>query len=185
MSLPPLKKGLAFGGLGAVVGEIVRLPMVMSRRLQLAAPIEPAAMDNRQIIEWVKDDVEALKMMKVDILALGMLTCVSKPFALINQYKDDPLNLASVKREDGPTHPMIRKADTSGTFQVESRAQMAMLPRLKPRTFYDFLIQVAIVRRGSGRRSRIKRNVTLWYNISHKHIYGTLTKFNKRRCRIN
>jgi len=117
-------------------------------RLDELVPIEPAAMDHRQIIEWDKDDVEALKMMKVDILALGMLTCMSKAFALIKEHKDDPLDLASIEQEDGPTYAMIRKADTLGTFQVESRAQMAMLPRLKPRTFYDLVIQVAIVRPG-------------------------------------
>jgi error-prone DNA polymerase len=117
-------------------------------RLDELVPIEPAAMDNRQIIEWDKDDVEALKMMKVDILALGMLTCMSKAFALIKEHKDDTIDLASVRQEDGPTYAMIRKADTLGTFQVESRAQMAMLPRLKPRTFYDLVIQVAIVRPG-------------------------------------
>ncbi|WP_439616248.1 error-prone DNA polymerase [Shinella sp.] len=117
-------------------------------RLDELVPIEPAAMDHRQIIEWDKDDVEALKMMKVDILALGMLTCMSKAFALIKEHKNDPLDLASIEQEDGPTYAMIRKADTLGTFQVESRAQMAMLPRLKPRTFYDLVIQVAIVRPG-------------------------------------
>lgn len=117
-------------------------------RLDELVPIEPAAMDHRQIIEWDKDDVEALKMMKVDILALGMLTCMSKAFALIREHKNDPLDLAGIEQEDGSTYAMIRKADTLGTFQVESRAQMAMLPRLKPRTFYDLVIQVAIVRPG-------------------------------------
>ena len=117
-------------------------------RLDELVPIEPAAMDNRQIIEWDKDDVEALKMMKVDILALGMLTCMSKAFALIREHKNDVIDLANIKQEDNATYAMIRKADTLGTFQVESRAQMAMLPRLKPRTFYDLVIQVAIVRPG-------------------------------------
>jgi error-prone DNA polymerase len=117
-------------------------------RLDDLVPIEPASMVDRQIIEWDKDDVEALKMMKVDVLALGMLTCMSKAFDLIREHKDDDLDLATIRQEDAVTYAMIRKADTLGTFQIESRAQMAMLPRLKPRTFYDLVVQVAIVRPG-------------------------------------
>jgi error-prone DNA polymerase len=117
-------------------------------RLDDLVPIEPASMKDRQIIEWDKDDVEALKMMKVDVLALGMLTCMSKAFAFIRDHKNDDLDLAKIKQEDAATYAMIRKADTLGTFQIESRAQMAMLPRLKPRTFYDLVVQVAIVRPG-------------------------------------
>lgn len=105
-------------------------------------------MKDRQIIEWDKDDVEALKFMKVDVLALGMLTCMAKTFDLIRDHKDDDLDLAKVPQEDPATYAMIRRADTLGTFQIESRAQMAMLPRLKPRTFYDLVVQVAIVRPG-------------------------------------
>ncbi|KIV64828.1 DNA polymerase III alpha subunit [Rhizobium sp. UR51a] len=117
-------------------------------RLDDLVPIEPASMKDRQIIEWDKDDVEALKFMKVDVLALGMLTCMQKAFDLINDHKDDDLDLATIKQEDAATYAMIRKADTLGTFQIESRAQMAMLPRMKPRTFYDLVVQVAIVRPG-------------------------------------
>ncbi|MGV1873671.1 error-prone DNA polymerase [Agrobacterium rosae] len=117
-------------------------------RLDDLVPIEPATMEDRQIIEWDKDDVEALKFMKVDVLALGMLTCMSKAFDLIRKHKDDDLDLAKITQEDPATYAMIRKADTLGTFQIESRAQMAMLPRLKPRTFYDLVVQVAIVRPG-------------------------------------
>ncbi|MGG6893698.1 error-prone DNA polymerase [Rhizobium sp. BR 315] len=117
-------------------------------RLDDLVPIEPATMKDRQVIEWDKDDVEALKMMKVDVLALGMLTCMSKAFELIRQHKNIDLNLANIEQEDPATYAMIRKADTLGTFQIESRAQMSMLPRLKPRTFYDLVIQVAIVRPG-------------------------------------
>ncbi len=117
-------------------------------RLDDLVPIEPATMKDRQVIEWDKDDVEALKMMKVDVLALGMLTCMSKAFAFIRDHKNDDLNLASIPQEDPATYAMIRKADTLGTFQIESRAQMSMLPRMKPRTFYDLVIQVAIVRPG-------------------------------------
>ncbi|KOF22858.1 DNA polymerase [Ensifer adhaerens] len=117
-------------------------------RLDDLVPIEPASMKDRQIIEWDKDDIEALKFMKVDVLALGMLTCMSKAFDLIREHKDDDLDLATIRQEDSATYAMIRKADTLGTFQIESRAQMAMLPRLKPRTFYDLVVQVAIVRPG-------------------------------------
>ncbi|NTH25651.1 DNA polymerase III subunit alpha [Agrobacterium rhizogenes] len=117
-------------------------------RLDDLVPIEPATMKDRQIIEWDKDDVEALKMMKVDVLALGMLTCMSKAFDLIREHKNIDLDLANIEQEDPATYAMIRKADTLGTFQIESRAQMSMLPRMKPRTFYDLVIQVAIVRPG-------------------------------------
>ncbi|MCF1495100.1 DNA polymerase III subunit alpha [Agrobacterium vitis] len=117
-------------------------------RLDDLVPIEPAMMKDRQIIEWDKDDVEALKFMKVDILALGMLTCMAKAFDLIREHKDRDLDLSKIEQEDSATYAMIRKADTLGTFQIESRAQMAMLPRLKPRTFYDLVVQVAIVRPG-------------------------------------
>ena len=117
-------------------------------RLDDLVPIEPASMADRQIIEWDKDDVEALKFMKVDVLALGMLSCMSKAFVLIADHKGEAIDLAGIKQEDPATYAMIRKADTLGTFQIESRAQMAMLPRLKPRTFYDLVIQVAIVRPG-------------------------------------
>jgi len=117
-------------------------------RLDNLVPIEPARMDDRQVIEWDKDDIEALKFMKVDVLALGMLTCMSKAFELMAEHKGDVRDLASIPAEDPRTYAMIRKADTLGTFQIESRAQMSMLPRLKPRTFYDLVIQVAIVRPG-------------------------------------
>ncbi|GES46052.1 error-prone DNA polymerase 3 [Rhizobium dioscoreae] len=117
-------------------------------RLDDLVPIEPATMADRQVIEWDKDDVEALKFMKVDVLALGMLTCMSKAFALIRDHKHLDLDLAQIPQEDPATYAMIRKADTLGTFQIESRAQMSMLPRMKPRTFYDLVIQVAIVRPG-------------------------------------
>jgi len=117
-------------------------------RLDDLVPIEPASMKDRQVIEWDKDDVEALKMMKVDVLALGMLTCMSKAFDLIREHKGRDLDLAKIEQEDANTYEMIRRADTLGTFQIESRAQMSMLPRMKPQTFYDLVIQVAIVRPG-------------------------------------
>lgn len=117
-------------------------------RLDDLVPIEPAAMEDRQVIEWDKDDIDALKFMKVDVLALGMLSCMRRGLDLLSEHKEIDLDLASIPAEDPKTYAMIRKADTLGVFQIESRAQMAMLPRIKPRTFYDLVIEVAIVRPG-------------------------------------
>jgi error-prone DNA polymerase len=117
-------------------------------RLDDLVPIEPAAMKDRQVIEWDKDDIDALKFMKVDVLALGMLSCMKRGLDLLAEHKDIQLDLATIPAEDPKTYAMIRRADTLGTFQIESRAQMAMLPRIKPRTFYDLVIEVAIVRPG-------------------------------------
>jgi len=117
-------------------------------RLDDLVPIEPAAMENRQVIEWDKDDIDALNFMKVDVLALGMLTCMKKGLDMLASHKGVNLDLATIPAEDPRTYAMIRKADTLGTFQIESRAQMSMLPRLKPRTYYDLVVQVAIVRPG-------------------------------------
>ncbi len=117
-------------------------------RLDELVPIEPAAMRDRQVIEWDKDDIDALKFMKVDCLALGMLTCMKRAFTFLAEHKGIELDLATIPSEDPRTYAMIWKADTLGTFQIESRAQMAMLPRMKPRTFYDLVIEVAIVRPG-------------------------------------
>ena len=117
-------------------------------RLDELVPIEPARMINRQVIEWDKDDIDALKFMKVDILALGMMTCMKRSFDLLAEHKGIALDMATIPPEDPRTYAMIRKADTLGVFQIESRAQMSMLPRIKPRTFYDLVIEVAIVRPG-------------------------------------
>ena len=117
-------------------------------RLDDLVPIEPAAMDGRQVIEWDKDDIDALRFMKVDVLALGMLSCMKRGLNLLKDHKGVDLDLATIPAEDPKTYAMIRRADTLGTFQIESRAQMSMLPRLKPRTYYDLVIQVAIVRPG-------------------------------------
>jgi error-prone DNA polymerase len=117
-------------------------------RLDDLVPIEPAAMENRQVIEWDKNDIEILKFMKVDVLGLGMLGCMRRSFELLREHKGLNHDLATVPSEDPATYAMIRRADTVGVFQIESRAQMAMLPRMKPRTFYDLVIEVAIVRPG-------------------------------------
>lgn len=117
-------------------------------RLDELVPIEPAAMDDRQIIEWDKDDIDIVKFMKMDCLALGMLSCMRRGFNMLEERTGVKYDLATVPQDDNPTYAMIQKADTLGTFQIESRAQMSMLPRLKPKIFYDLVIQVAIVRPG-------------------------------------
>ncbi|HZT51809.1 MAG TPA: error-prone DNA polymerase [Stellaceae bacterium] len=116
--------------------------------LEEAVPIENAAMADRTVIEWDKDDLDALGMLKIDVLALGMLTCIRRAFDLIARHKGTDLTLATVPREDPAVYEMLCHADSVGVFQVESRAQMSMLPRLKPRRFYDLVIEVAIVRPG-------------------------------------
>ncbi|HWK34531.1 MAG TPA: error-prone DNA polymerase, partial [Hyphomicrobium sp.] len=111
-------------------------------------PIGNAAMEKRTFIEWDKDDIAALNLMKVDVLALGMLTCIRKAFDLIKCHEGKEFTLATVPSGDEPVYDMLCRADSLGVFQVESRAQMNMLPRLKPREFYDLVIEVAIVRPG-------------------------------------
>ncbi len=113
-----------------------------------SVPIGNGAMPDRSFIEWDKDDIEALGILKVDVLALGMLTCIRKCLDLLENTHERKLTLATVPREDPETYAMLRKGDSLGVFQVESRAQMNMLPRLRPREFYDLVIQVAIVRPG-------------------------------------
>ena len=117
-------------------------------RLDDLVPVEPAAMVDRQVIEWDKDDIDVLKFMKVDVLGLGMLGCMRRSFDLLEQHRGERLDMAKIPPEDPETYAMIRRADTLGTFQIESRAQMSMLPRMKPTTFYDLVIEVAIVRPG-------------------------------------
>lgn len=111
-------------------------------------PIGNGAMPDRSFIEWDKDDIEELRILKVDVLALGMLTCIRKCFDLIAAHHGRALTLATVPQQDTATFDMLCRADSVGVFQVESRAQMNMLPRLKPREFYDLVIEVAIVRPG-------------------------------------
>jgi error-prone DNA polymerase len=121
-------------------------------KLDWTVPIGPAAMDDRYFIEWDKDDLDTLAIMKVDVLALGMLTCIRKAFDLIHQHaasgREKKLTLATVPQNDPATYDMLCKADAIGVFQVESRAQMNMLPRLRPRNRYDLTVEVAIVRPG-------------------------------------
>jgi len=111
-------------------------------------PVENAAMPDRTVIQWDKDDLESLGLMKVDVLALGMLSAIRRALALISEQKGHPFELQDVEQEDPATYQMLQKGDSVGVFQVESRAQMNMLPRLMPETYYDLVIQVAIVRPG-------------------------------------
>ncbi len=111
-------------------------------------PVEPATMEGRTVIQWDKYDVENLALFKVDLLGLGALTCIRKSFELLREHEGLDLGIATVPPDDKATYDMVSRGDTVGVFQIESRAQMAMLPRLKPRTFYDLVIEVAIVRPG-------------------------------------
>ena len=142
----------------ALVGELIGFPrhlgqhvggMVMTRGdLCDLVPIQPAAMDGRTIVQWDKDDLDELGILKVDCLALGMLSAIHRAFDLVAAAGGPPLTLATVPAEDPAVYEMISRADTVGVFQIESRAQMSMLPRLKPACFYDLVIEVAIVRPG-------------------------------------
>ena len=146
-------------------------------------PIEPAAMEGRSVIQWDKDDLEALGLLKVDVLALGMLTAVRRCIDLVARWRGQPFTRYDIQGEDAATYAMIRRADTVGTFQIESRAQMSMLPRLKPTTFYDLVVQVAIVRPGpiSGgmvhpylkARERQRQGLPIEYERSHHDRPGT------------
>lgn len=122
--------------------------IITEGKLTDLCPILNARMQDRTNIEWNKDDIEALGFLKVDVLALGMLTCIRKAFDLVKQHYGITLSLAGIPQDDPAVYEMVSRADTIGVFQIESRAQMSMLPRLKPRCFYDLVIEVAIVRPG-------------------------------------
>ena len=142
----------------ALAGELIGFPRHLSQHvggfvltrgpLEEIVPIGNGAMEKRTFVEWDKDDLEALGLMKVDVLGLGMLTCIRKAFELLARHKGLDLTLASVPQDDPAVYDMLCRADTVGVFQIESRAQMNMLPRLRPRRFYDLVIEVAIVRPG-------------------------------------
>ncbi len=141
-----------------LAGQIIGFPRHLSQHvggfvmtrgaLDEVVPIANAAMEDRTVVEWDKDDLSALKILKVDVLSLGMLTCLRKSFDLLRAHYGRDIELSTVPREDLPTYKMIQKADTVGVFQIESRAQMSMLPRLRPENFYDLVIEIAIVRPG-------------------------------------
>ena len=141
-----------------LVAELIGFPRHLSQhvggfiitkgRLDELVPIENAAMEDRTVIEWDKDDIDALGILKVDVLSLGMLTCVRKAFELIERHGGPRWDLATLPPEDPEVYDMLCEADSVGVFQVESRAQMNFLPRMRPRCFYDLVIEVAIVRPG-------------------------------------
>jgi error-prone DNA polymerase len=126
--------------------------VIARRSLAELVPVENAAMADRTVIQWDKDDLDDLGLLKVDVLALGMLTAIRRAMHLVNEYRANvparPLALDTIPPEDPATYAMISRADTVGVFQIESRAQMAMLPRLRPRSYYDLVIEVAIIRPG-------------------------------------
>ncbi|MEO0607633.1 MAG: error-prone DNA polymerase, partial [Pseudomonadota bacterium] len=122
--------------------------VITKGRLDELCPIENAAMADRTVLEWDKDDIEALGMLKIDILALGMLTCIRKCFDLLEMWKGEAYTLATLPQEDPVVYDMLCEADTIGVFQVESRAQMNFLPRMRPRTYQDLIAEVAIIRPG-------------------------------------
>ncbi len=141
-----------------LTGELIGFPRHLSQHpggfvisehpLETLVPVENATMAERTVIQWDKDDLDLVGLLKVDVLALGMLSALRRCFSLIEHYRGTQWTLAGLPQEDPATYEMISRADTIGVFQIESRAQMAMLPRLRPRTFYDLVIQVAIVRPG-------------------------------------
>jgi error-prone DNA polymerase len=142
----------------ALVNIIVGFPRHLSQHvggfvisrgpLSRLVPIENAAMDDRTVIQWDKDDLDALGLLKIDVLALGMLTAIRRALALVSSWRGKPFGMADVPPEDPGVYEMIGHADTIGVFQIESRAQQAMLPRMQPSCFYDLVIEVAIVRPG-------------------------------------
>ncbi|MFC5437892.1 error-prone DNA polymerase [Rhodanobacter umsongensis] len=143
-----LKLALELLGMPRHLSQHVGGFVISSVPLHEMVPVENAAMPDRTIIQWDKDDLDTMRMLKVDCLALGMLTCLRKCFGLLKDEYGIVKTIATIEPDDGDTYAMIRKADTVGVFQIESRAQMAMLPRHRPENFYDLVIQVAIVRPG-------------------------------------
>ena len=180
----------------ALTAEILGFPRHLSQhvggfviargRLDELVPIENAAMPERTVIEWDKDDLDALGLLKVDVLALGMLSAIRRAFGLINDFGGTPrvageVNMATVPSEDAAVYDMICRADTVGVFQIESRAQMSMLPRLKPRNYYDLVIEVAIVRPGPIQGEMVhpylrRRNGEEAVNYPSKEVEGVLSR---------
>jgi error-prone DNA polymerase len=143
-----LALGAALRGFPRHLSQHVGGFVIARGSLARLVPIENAAMPARSVIQWDKDDLDALGLLKVDVLALGMLSAIRRALEMIGRKLGRPFALSDIPHDDRPTYDMICAADTVGTFQIESRAQMSMLPRLRPRSFYDLVIQVAIVRPG-------------------------------------
>ncbi|WP_293718170.1 error-prone DNA polymerase [Stappia sp.] len=165
-----------------LIGEIIGFPRHLSQhvggfvitrdRLDELCPIENAAMEGRTVIEWDKDDIDALGILKVDVLSLGMLTCLRKCFQLLADHEERHLTLATVPQEDPATYDMLCRADAVGVFQVESRAQMNFLPRMEPRTFYDLVIEVAIVRPGPIQGGMVKPYIRRRQKLEKPEPFG-------------
>ncbi|WP_376873439.1 error-prone DNA polymerase [Albirhodobacter sp. R86504] len=165
-----------------LISEVIGFPRHLSQhvggfiitqgRLDALCPIENAAMEARTVIEWDKDDIDALGILKVDILSLGMLTCLRKSFDLLDKHERRRLTLDTVPQEDKPTYDMLTRADAVGVFQVESRAQMNFLPRMRPKTFYDLVIEVAIVRPGPIQGGMVKPYIRRRQGIEAPEPFG-------------
>ncbi|WP_241648321.1 error-prone DNA polymerase [Paenirhodobacter populi] len=165
-----------------LIGEIIGFPRHLSQhvggfvitrgRLDELCPIGNAAMEDRTCIEWDKDDIDALGILKVDVLSLGMLTCIRKAFELLKDHEGLALTLATVPQDDEPTYDMLCRADAIGVFQVESRAQMNFLPRMKPRIFYDLVIEVAIVRPGPIQGGMVKPYIRRRQGLEENEPFG-------------
>ncbi len=146
--LPLAAELTAFPGFPRHLSQHVGGFVIAQGLLEELVPVENAAMPERTVVQWDKDDLNDLGLLKVDLLALGMLTALKRAFALVNHFRGTQHGLGELPAEDPRVYDMICRADTIGVFQIESRAQMAMLPRLKPRNYYDLVIEVAIVRPG-------------------------------------
>ena len=166
-----------------LANEIVGFPRHLSQHvggfvisrgpLAELVPVENAAMEGRTVIQWDKDDIETLGLLKVDVLALGMLSAIRRSLQLVSRWRGQPFAVADIPREVPAVYDMLCAADAMGVFQVESRAQMSMLPRLRPRCYYDLVVEVAIVRPGPiqggmvhpylGAREKIARHEPIVY----------------------
>ncbi|MCE5973536.1 error-prone DNA polymerase [Sinirhodobacter sp. WL0062] len=165
-----------------LIGEIIGFPRHLSQhvggfiitrgRLDELCPIENAAMEGRTVIEWDKDDIDALGILKVDILSLGMLSCIRKSLDLLRAHEGVDHTLATIPQEDAATYRMLQRADAVGVFQVESRAQMNFLPRMKPATFYDLVIEVAIVRPGPIQGGMVKPYIRRRQGLERPEPFG-------------
>ncbi len=165
-----------------LIAEIIGFPRHLSQhvggfvitrgRLDELCPIENAAMKGRTVIEWNKDDIDALGILKVDVLALGMLSCIRKAFELLRRHEGLDLKLDTVPQGDPATYRMLQKADAIGVFQVESRAQMNFLPRMKPENFYDLVIEVAIVRPGPIQGGMVKPYIRRRQGLEKPEPFG-------------
>ncbi|AGT09073.1 error-prone DNA polymerase [Paracoccus aminophilus] len=165
-----------------LIAQIIGFPRHLSQhvggfvitcgRLDELCPISNAAMEDRTCIEWDKDDIDALKILKVDVLSLGMLTCIRKAFTLLREHEGMSLTIDTVPQEDRATYEMLCRADAIGVFQVESRAQMNFLPRMQPREFYDLVIEVAIVRPGPIQGGMVKPYIRRRQRLEDPEPFG-------------